>query len=303
MVILLTIKNYLYEIFQQSHVALGVLVVYAVWRHLPVQITSGRLYLYIAATIFGVTTVGRYGRLVLRNATSGQRHASTKVEQVRDAVRVQISVPRPWKVSAGQYVYIWMPGVSASSIVQSHPFMICWWDDDTEGRASHIYLLVKPRSGFTRNLVRHAGSFALSCWVDGPYGKPVSTEDFGSVLMFASGIGIAAQVPYIKGILKDFRNAQTRTKSILLIWQLDNESMCRRPRWLRVMLTMSDDQDWVQDWMTELLDEDKSSYVCEQRRRARFGADTDRLDFEDPPLRDSKLRRRREVVRRHRAVR
>ena len=261
MVLLLTLKHYLYEIFQKSHYALALFIVYALWRHLTVNIFLGRLYLYIGASILVITTFSRYARLLLRNGTWGRPYAPTKIMKVRDAVRIQINVPRPWKVRAGQYVYIWMPGVSPSSLLQSHPFMICWWDHDTEGQGSNIYLLIKPKSGFTQNLVRHAGSLALRCWVDGPYGKSVQMEEYGSVLMFASGIGMAAQVPYIKGVLKDFRNAETRTKNILLIWQLDNESKLLIQSRLFMMLTDPDDQDWVQDWMTELLDEDKTSYV------------------------------------------
>jgi len=48
--------------------------------------------------------------------------------------------------------------------------------------------------------------------------------EYGNVLMFASGIGIAAQVPYIKEVLRAFRESKARIKSILLIWQLDKES-------------------------------------------------------------------------------
>ncbi|KAL2048945.1 hypothetical protein ABVK25_010798 [Lepraria finkii] len=123
--------------------------------------------------------------------------------------------------------------------------MISWWDNDHEGRGVNIYLLVKPGTGFTQKLLRHAGSFALKAWVDGPYGQIEDIGNYGSVVMFASGIGIAAQVPYIKELLKGFHEYRVRTKSILLVWQLDKES----------------DQEWVQDWMTELLSEDEGSYI------------------------------------------
>jgi len=35
--------------------------------------------------------------------------------------------------------------------------MISWWDNDTDGRSTHIYLLVKPAKGFTQRLTQHAG--------------------------------------------------------------------------------------------------------------------------------------------------
>ena len=102
--------------------------------------------------------------------------------------------------------------------------MISWWDNDHEGRGANIYLLVKPGTGFTQKLLRHAGSHALKAWVDGPYGQIEDIGNYGSVVMFASGIGIAAQVPYIKELLKGFHEYTVRTKSILLVWQLDKES-------------------------------------------------------------------------------
>ena len=72
--------------------------------------------------------------------------------------------------------------------------------------------------------MQQVGTCAWKVWVDGPYGKNGNVRDFGSVLMFASGIGIAAQVPYIKELLKDFREGRVRTKSIVLVWQLNKES-------------------------------------------------------------------------------
>lgn len=43
--------------------------------------------------------------------------------------------------------------------------------------------------------------------------------------MFASGIRIAAQVPYIKALLEGAKNYSIRIQSILLVWQLDGKSM------------------------------------------------------------------------------
>ena len=160
----------------------------------------------------------------MRNVRWRKPYATTRIVQINDAVRVQITVPRPWRVRAGEFVYIWMPGVSFWSAFQSHPFMISWWDQNADGKSTHIYLLVKPRSGFTQSLLHHSGSTALSAWVDGPYGQMKDLGDYGSVLMFATGIGIAAQVPYIKQLLRGFQEYRVRTKSILLVWQLDKES-------------------------------------------------------------------------------
>ncbi len=195
-----------------------------VWRHLSLCSTSSRIYIVIAGGIFAFSTIIRYSRLLLRNVVWKQPYANTKVIQASDAIRIQVTVPRPWRVRAGEYVYIWMPGASFWSPFQSHPFMISWWDNNVDGRSTTIYLLVKPAAGFSQKLVRHAGNGPMKSWVEGPYGQIKDIGDYGSIVMFASGIGIAAQVPYIKEIVRGYRESRVRTKSVLLVWQLNKES-------------------------------------------------------------------------------
>ena len=102
--------------------------------------------------------------------------------------------------------------------------MISWWDNDTDGKSTNIYLLVKPLQGFSHRLTRHAGNHTLKCWVDGPYGQIKDFGQYGNILMFASGIGIATCMPYLKELIRGYREYKVRTKSILLVWQLSKES-------------------------------------------------------------------------------
>ena len=213
----------MFELFQATHFALAILMAYALWKHLSFRPTFSRNYIIIAGCVFIGTTVARYFRLIFRNMLWRQPYAIAKVVQVTDASRIQICVPRPWKVRAGEYVYIWLPGASFWSAFQSHPFMISWWDNDSNGRSKNIYLLLKPASGLTQKLIRH-GSSELKAWIDGPYGQVEEIGDYGSILMFATGIGMAAQVPYNKQLLRGYKEYRVRTKSILVVWQLDKES-------------------------------------------------------------------------------
>lgn len=77
---------------------------------------------------------------------------------------------------------------------------------------------------FTSKLLRHANTVGLKTWIDGSYGGTTDLGDSGSILMLASGIGIAAQVPYIRELLTNINDCKVRTRSILLIWQLEKES-------------------------------------------------------------------------------
>jgi hypothetical protein len=60
----------------------------------------------------------------------------------------------------------------------------------------------------------------------------------------ASGIGIAAQLPYIKELLRKRREASVRTQTVTLIWKLDR----------------TEDWECARDWLQELVTED-NGYV------------------------------------------
>ena len=198
-----------------------------------------------------------------RNVNWNSPPTTVRVMQCRDALRLQLKVARPWNVYAGQYIYIWIPGVSFWSIFQTHPFMVTWWDLDLNGNGSTIYVLVKRKSGFTNKLHRHVGASNIKAWVDGPYGTSIQASRYGNILMFASGIGIATQVPFIKEILRDYKNYIACTKSILLVWLLEEEGEIPFLWHSDIGWRVIGDQEWVQDWMDELLADDEGSYVCQ----------------------------------------
>ena len=233
------IRHSLYEIFLKSHSLFAAVILFALWRHLTIKLTFSRIYLIAGISLYGAMTILRYGRILFRQSSWSRPYAVSRVLQVHnanDAICLKIDVCRSWHIRAGQYVYVWIPFCSFWSFFQSHPFMISWWDQDWQDRGTKIYLLIKPRWGFTRKLVRYLGTAGLRTWIDGPYGKGEDIGDFGSVMMFASGIGIAAQVPYIKELLNDIRESKVRTRSILLVWELEKESKLSRPS-IRYLLT------------------------------------------------------------------
>ena len=206
------------------HFVFAIFLVYALWRHLSFKPSFLRDYVLVASAVFVSMTIYRIVRMAFRNIVWKRYSATTSVSQVNDAIRLQIHVSRPWKVKAGDYIYIWMPGVSFWSLLQSHPFTVAWWDTDLNGKSCHVYLLIKPQAGFTQKLYRHVGSTGLRTWIDGPYGRPQCYSKYGNVMMFASSIGIAAQVPCVKNLLRQCKDCQACTKTLHLVWQLDKES-------------------------------------------------------------------------------
>ena len=56
----------------------------------------------------------------------------------------------------------------------------------------------------------------------GPHCSDAPIDDYGKVLMVATGFGIAAQLPLLKELIQEFNQSQVRTHSIHLLWQLNN---------------------------------------------------------------------------------
>lgn len=116
--------------------------------------------------------------------------------------------------------------------MQSHPLTIVSW---TEGRWSNLELVVSPQRGLTKvfqsiaeNNESTAASSPYLAFYSGPHGLSEPMGEYGTVLMFASGLGIVAQLPYIKQLLHDGAQCKTRTKRIHLIWQLEEPGQYKR---------------------------------------------------------------------------
>lgn len=147
----------------------------------------------------------------------------TRAQMIRrnDALELLVHIPRPWKVKAGEFIYL----VSFPWFAQSHPFSIAWWQEEEDGQCLIISLLIKPQNGFTKHLFHIAHrTHWLRVAIDGPYSQSLDITTYGTIVMFATGIGIATQIPLIKQALEDYRKCQTAIRRVSLIWQLDQES-------------------------------------------------------------------------------
>ncbi|KAN0103431.1 hypothetical protein V8E51_011744, partial [Hyaloscypha variabilis] len=104
--------------------------------------------------------------------------------------------------------------------------------------------IIQRQTGFTQSLPSSSPSTELRAIVEGPYGKEIHLDEYGTVLLFATGIGIAGQLPYVKQLLENFHNYDAKARRIALFWQVDSEEHLK----------------WVGQWMTDLLEQD-SEYV------------------------------------------
>lgn len=145
---------------------------------------------------------------------------SASIEAVTDAVLVEVKLARTWEFEAGQFVYLRLPEVSRTAFMQAHPFFVSWWDRDT------LSLLIEPRRGFTGSLQLYAKEERtkkadLIAIIDGPYGKELDLTKFETVLLFATGIGIAGQLSYLKRLMEIKDRRATSIKRISLYWEME----------------------------------------------------------------------------------
>ena len=209
-----------YEFFLKNHLILTVVASIGLWQHLLLRKTMAQIYLKIGSGIFVTFLAVHVLGLAFRNIFFGSPCPRAEINDLQGAVHVTVTTARPWKIKAGQYVYLWIPGMSFWSFFQSHPFMIAWWESN--GAKTTITLLITPEAGFTSFLPRSSNS-VFRAGIDGPYGVPTNFGDHGTVLMFATNIGIATQIPYIKALMEGYNSFEVKTRKIHLVWQLDRE--------------------------------------------------------------------------------
>lgn len=220
----------MYELAVKLHYALAVALLYPLWLHQSGNSWVDRSYMLVITGFFLLSTTCQLLRMLYRNLTLGTRAHKAWLVRHRGVANVRIPLRRGWKVSAGQFIQLCVPGVTSWSSIQTHPFMICWWEDDRDGTAISISLLVAGRrpNSFTNRLVRtfgdpHRQSTPFTAWIDGPFGTRDSLTAYGTVVLLATGIGIAAQLPHVKNIVRACSAYETKIRRLSLIWELDDE--------------------------------------------------------------------------------
>lgn len=169
-----------------------------------------------------------------------------------------MTLARPWHPRPGQHAYLYMPKFS---FWQSHPFSVSWVEgaDDLSVdklASSHqerkqmqkmqIAFVIRARTGFTNSLYQKvanapAGKMETTCWVEGPYGASHALDSYGTVVLFAGGVGVTHQVPYVRELVAGYAAGTVATRKILLVWTIQS------PEHL----------EWIRPWMTEILSMDK----------------------------------------------
>lgn len=156
-----------------------------------------------------------------------------------DVLRLQLNLKEELNVEPGQYIYLRIRDFYFTEKIQTHPFLICWWEpyhidengtkcvlDNTEmknldpekmmelngepddeepddeaptGKALSLTILIQPVNGLTRRLANKRTVAGIS--FDGPFGQRLQLECYDNVFLVAKGIGLAGVLSYAKQLL------------------------------------------------------------------------------------------------------
>ncbi|KAF7561904.1 hypothetical protein G7046_g2257 [Stylonectria norvegica] len=252
------LRHAFYEIFKLLHIALAILAIIGVWYHLKMLKKAHLLdFIYAVVALWVADRAARVLR-VLYSHVGGSKTRTVVEALPGNACRVTMNLARPWNARPGQHAYIYMPSIS---LWQSHPFSIAWVEgaaDPTAERLAstrqdiaamqqmQVSFVIRARTGFTDSLYQKAlvapgGRLETSCFVEGPYGAKHALDSYGTVVLFAGGVGITHQVPYVKELVAGFSAGTVATRKVLLVWTIQS------PEHL----------EWIRPWMTEILSMDK----------------------------------------------
>ncbi|KAI1310991.1 ferric reductase like transmembrane component-domain-containing protein [Xylaria venustula] len=248
-------RHAFYEIFKIVHILLAVTAIVALWYHL--QRYSQLKWLIAVIPLWLGDRVARVARVLYHNV--GKGGTRTLVEALPgNAVRVTVTMARPWDFRPGQHAYLYMPSIS---FWQSHPFSLAWSEEaenlsgdklamnrqDILGmRKTSMSFVIRARTGMTSTLYQRAaahpeGRLVTRCLVEGPYGGEHMMDSYGTVMLFAGGVGITHAVPHMRHLVAGFANGTVATRKVVLVWIIQS------PEHL----------EWIRPWMTQILAMDK----------------------------------------------
>ena len=262
--ILPLVRRYGYEIFVWLHRATAITFLIALWGHVRSSQTLSRVLLIVVFGGLLASTIFQSLKQLYKNTTwdkDGVRVVRTlAARRCGDCLIVKIQLRRPWKIRPGEFIYLRLLTMESASIFQRHPFVITWWEgsdavderdmakgqEDNKstgynaGKARVVYVMIDPQRGWTRNVTSNDSAFENQvAWLDGPFGSPYRLEEYSTVVLFASGNGIFAQLPLLKDLATGLKASAIRTRRVKLVWQTESSN------------------EQLQEWMHEILKDEQ----------------------------------------------
>lgn len=250
------IRHAFYECFLGIHIVLAALSLGAVYVHLEATTYAReRMIIQGVLAIWCAERGLRLLRILYRNLGRGSGLAEVQALP-GDAMRVKVTIPRPWKFRPGQHAYLYLPAIAG---LTSHPFTVAWSDEtphekltdieklsttqeiSAHRRDHNLYFLIRRRTGMTETLWNRTVNspnqlLRTKILLEGPYSQQ-SMESYGTVLLFAAGIGITHQIPHVRNLIHGYANGTVATRKVVLVW----------------IIQSAEHLEWIRDWMVEIL--------------------------------------------------
>lgn len=251
------LRHAFYETFKLLHIGLAIAATVGVWYHLKLADLPQLPFLIAAIFFWAFDRFVRLALIAYRNI--GKGGTRTVIEALPgNALRIDVTLARPWTFRSGQHAYLYLPTLG---YWQSHPFSVAWAEDAVDpttekiamtrqdvrsSQKSIISFIVRERTGVTHAMYKKAmaspeGRFTTRCLVEGPYGSLHGLKSYGTLMLFAGGVGITHQVPYVKELVEGYANGTVAARKVVLIWTIQS------PEHL----------EWIRPWMTEILAMDR----------------------------------------------
>ncbi|KAI9668664.1 MAG: hypothetical protein M1831_001103 [Alyxoria varia] len=254
------VRHAFYETFLNVHRLAAVAAIAAVWVHVKEGHLPQVPWCKLMVAIWVLEFVVRMFRISYHNFSRQRGISEVTVEALpSDACRLTFHLSRHWHFKPGTHVHAYVPRFSWWG---SHPFSIAWADDHAVGNfneklpsSTHdtdldkankvrtsISMITRARTGFTRQLYEAAekcpnGVLTTKGAIEGPYGGHESLDSYGTVLLFAGGVGITHQLSYIRHLVAGCAEGTVAAKKIILVWTVPNTEAL----------------EWVRPWMDEIL--------------------------------------------------
>lgn len=240
-----------YEFFVNAHRLMFWIVMGTVWGHLQIGHLPQYSWIQLVLAGYLLEWTMRSLQLVWLNVSRKRGFTSVTIEALPgDACKLTFKLARPADIPPGSFVHVYFPLLTPFLPLTSHPFSVAWTtesprhalaDDLEKGttlydptdpdfdRANRIVtsvqLITKARSGLTRRMYNKAsaaatGIYKTTGFLEGPYGHARPLDSYGTVLLFAGGVGITAQLMYVRSLLQGVAAGTTATRHVKLVWSI-----------------------------------------------------------------------------------
>lgn len=270
------VRHAFYEFFVSTHRLLVLLGLIGVYIHIEKANLPQLPYVRAAFALWAYEWVSRSFRLFYYNMSARTGLTKVTVEALpAEACRVTFELARPWKFQPGAHVHVYLPSVGLWSshpfsvawaetrartpaldleleklpTWQSTEYKTAAVATDLEvgdlspnATVSSISVIMRARTGMTRKLYNKAsasanGQISMMGGIEGPYGGHESLSSYGTVVLFAGGVGITHCVSYVRFLLSQYGEGTCSCRRILLVWSVPNTEAL----------------EWARPWMDQIL--------------------------------------------------